>query len=849
MARTSHDIPAVPDAGDLLFRASIEDQTYKFFEDFDDRLDNMERRTSNGFKGVEESVDNAGLKMGMVGGIIGGLTMKLVEMAEAGVDAFFNFAKSSADLRARVDTLGVSLNIAGRNAGYTADQLAAFEESVKSRGITTQQTRDALIQMAQSELDLSKASDLARVSQDAAVNAGITSAQAFERITSAIVTLQPEILRNMNITVDLQSAYTRYAATVGKTAEQLTYTERKQVALNEVLRQGQVIAGTYEAAMGTVGKQLTSLPRYQEEISMIFGGLFQAGYLQGVTTYKELLADILDFLKAHQSELEATAASAGDLISILLDTIKQAMSQIASVGDMAWQSISQLFELLSTNPQAMSDFLDSLTDVAGILDTATKSVILVRAGFTALFKAWEQGVQIGLNLLTIVKAAASINPLDPSSINANTIAEAMQARDAISDTFKVDKWQQVQDWFNESVRESTELIKENETATENAGEATSKYAEIQANKLADALSLANAKLKQMKESMEDDALERQIKAQRDAIEEELRGQWAKEDMARTHAERIRQIMEGSEDSKTHLLEQANEARLNAEEDYRKRLQQIQEEFNFNASELARRRDAVGLLALIRSNKRQLEQEKKTYEDSRKKAQENFDKAMEQINATMQEQLAKAEEARVKELESYQRNLDRQRQLKELHDQWAQEDRDRQTRKMLDDMVKQFAGMDAVTREGLQTLLDDWGGYFKALGEAINSYYSGMSGGGTSGGSDEIISNPGGGEAGSSVTEDLHDQEIRDNRDYDNDGKIGQAGLVSSMLTPTTMTASALGSMPPSPARVPSVGGSNREAVDITVKLDAPQMEPYIQRVVLNTLYEIERARNGKSIRA
>jgi hypothetical protein len=118
----------------------------------------------------------------------------------------------------------------------------------------------------QAELDVADATKLARVAQDAAVIAGYNSSQAAEQMTEAIAKQRPELLSAFGFTRNLYEIYNDYAKTVGKTAKQLSEAEKKQAMLNYILAEGEKIAGTYEASMGAVGKQIGSLKRYWDDL-------------------------------------------------------------------------------------------------------------------------------------------------------------------------------------------------------------------------------------------------------------------------------------------------------------------------------------------------------------------------------------------------------------------------------------------------------------------------------------------------------------------------------------------------------------------------------------------------------
>lgn len=220
---------------------------------------------------------------------------KALALAAAAVVSI-NFAKNliqeSTMLAARVETLGVVLNVIGRNAGYTSSQMKEFQKSVASMGITTQESSQAIIRMAQAHLDLTQASQLARVAQDAAVIGNINSSEAMNRLIHGITTLQPEILRTIGITVSFEQEYAKAAATMGKSAQALTQNEKQQIAFNATLARGKDIAGSYEAAMGTVGKQINSLPRFVEEAKRVFGEFFAPALSSAVVYFTDKLKQL-----------------------------------------------------------------------------------------------------------------------------------------------------------------------------------------------------------------------------------------------------------------------------------------------------------------------------------------------------------------------------------------------------------------------------------------------------------------------------------------------------------------------------------------------------------------------------
>ena len=221
-------------------------------------------------------------------------TAAIAAAAVVAMKKAFDFAKDATLLAARVDTLGAVTQLMGRTAGLSAVEIHELEKGIQSMGITTQASRQSLAQMVRAEIDLSKATDLARLAQDAAVISGDNSSQAFEKLTLIIGTGNTLMARRMGLLVDFEGAYKTLAATLGKSADELTQVEKVQARTNEVMAQGATIAGAYSAAMETTGKKLSSFARHTEELKLAFGSQLE----EGLGMFVDISADTIDVITA-----------------------------------------------------------------------------------------------------------------------------------------------------------------------------------------------------------------------------------------------------------------------------------------------------------------------------------------------------------------------------------------------------------------------------------------------------------------------------------------------------------------------------------------------------------------------
>jgi len=217
-----------------------------------------------------------------------------------------DYVKESALMAARYETLGVVLATVGKTAGYTSTQMEHASQEIAAQGITMLESRNSAIKLVQAHVDLVNASKLARIAQDAAVIGNINSSEAFERLVNGVSRGNVLILRNIGINVNLQAAYAQMADSLGKSTKELTENERVQARLNAVIERGSDIAGTYEAAMGTAGKQILSMQRYVDDLKVKFGETFNEVLTVGVMGLTQGLKDangeVSELAKSNQLE-------------------------------------------------------------------------------------------------------------------------------------------------------------------------------------------------------------------------------------------------------------------------------------------------------------------------------------------------------------------------------------------------------------------------------------------------------------------------------------------------------------------------------------------------------------------
>lgn len=197
--------------------------------------------------------------------------------------------KETTMLASRYGELGIVMEVVGRNAGYSRAELDSLEEGLKRTGISAIESRNNIARMISANIDLAKATELARLAQDAAVIGGLNSSDAFQRLVRGIQTAEIETLRNIGLNVSFERSYEELAQQLGKTASELTELEKVQARTNGVLQAAPNIAGAYEASLDNAGKALRSSTRYLEDFQVKLGEATQPAFAKGVEAYSNSL--------------------------------------------------------------------------------------------------------------------------------------------------------------------------------------------------------------------------------------------------------------------------------------------------------------------------------------------------------------------------------------------------------------------------------------------------------------------------------------------------------------------------------------------------------------------------------
>ena len=217
-------------------------------------------------------------------------TIATAMAAVEGIKKVLEQTFENAQLAARLNQQELAFRNLASQAGESADDILESMSQMSGRTVTEMQLMQSASRAAILGIPFDSLTDLMEIARASARGTGEDVKFMFESITTGIARGSPLILDNLGITLDLKQANQDYALALGKTAESLTDTERKQALLNAVLASGKEIVD----AVGGSMDELTAVEQWDALQTAVTEFRTEMG--QGLQqTFKDLSAAATDF--------------------------------------------------------------------------------------------------------------------------------------------------------------------------------------------------------------------------------------------------------------------------------------------------------------------------------------------------------------------------------------------------------------------------------------------------------------------------------------------------------------------------------------------------------------------------
>ena len=283
--------------------------------DSTDKLGKSARTTDRNLKGAAQTSANGTKNFSkMAQGIGGSLVPAYATLAANvfAVTAAFNAFQKAAQIEQLEANLIRVGNVAGQNLGGVAQSL----RDITGAAIDTETALRATAQGTAQGFSATQLQTLATLAKGASISLGRDLPDALDRLIRGTAKLEPEILDELGIIVRLDDATREYAASLGKTAAQLTTFERQQAFANAVSEQGL-------KKFGEVAKAVESNPF--DKLAASFMDL-KKDVFQGIN---DVFEPVAKFLSTNEFALSGAILAFG---STIINQLTPALSDMAEAG-------------------------------------------------------------------------------------------------------------------------------------------------------------------------------------------------------------------------------------------------------------------------------------------------------------------------------------------------------------------------------------------------------------------------------------------------------------------------------------------------------------------------------------
>lgn len=243
-----------------------------------------------------KDLDNllSGVASGGLGGLLAGAGIG------AGIVALGSMGMAMAETGAKAQALEASFGSMASAAGQSSAQmLSAMQQASGGTIANTDLMLAANRAMSFGVADTAEEmTSLIQLAMAQAAKMGIPVQQAFDDLVTGVGRLSPMILDNLGVTVSTEKAFAAYATELGKTADQLTETEKRQAFLNAMMAAAPNAAAESATAAASnasaFAKMDVSLKNFSDSLGMLLAGPM-ADIAEWVSWMAENATDATDF--------------------------------------------------------------------------------------------------------------------------------------------------------------------------------------------------------------------------------------------------------------------------------------------------------------------------------------------------------------------------------------------------------------------------------------------------------------------------------------------------------------------------------------------------------------------------
>ncbi len=288
----------------------------------------------------------------------------------------------------------------------TISNLDAMAVTTKALTLGVVDNADAMAELVEIAITLGRAQ-------------GLTATKAVDDLTTALGRQSPMILDNLGIQLKLTEAYDIYADQLGKTAEELSDTEKQQAFLNAALQKGGEVArklgGIQEDAAAQTEQLGAAFSNLKVEVGESLSGIVTpliSDLAEKIVEWKEAWDEFPEEKQARIIKLVIGLAAAGPIVSGV-GRITTAIGALwatalgpaglafgALIGALVWfentGGIAQAYDNISDLIKAFGDLGDEGEDVVAVTEAIVESLTTGMREATTAVNLYIRNVETGV---------------------------------------------------------------------------------------------------------------------------------------------------------------------------------------------------------------------------------------------------------------------------------------------------------------------------------------------------------------------------------------------------------------------------------------------------------------------
>ena len=331
----------------------------------EDNIDGMEKQNKKSSSEMETSWSRFGRILETTAGVaIANLaTMMGSEVVKAfkqGIGEALLFEEQMIALNQQVDNSGEFLDSLRKSTNGLVNDLSLLKSANRALAFGLEQ--ESVPALAETAVALGKLQ-------------GLSPDQAFNDIVTGIARASPMILDNLGIVIDAETTYNKYAEAIGKTAEQLTKTERLLALQNQVIENSRIQVLKNVIAQTTLKDRLTQFRTELENTRReIAGGTL--GFFEKLEVANRKNADIdlraIEILK-EKTGMTLQEAEATRRLNEYYDIRNDLTKEIVEGDKKFEEGLKELNSALDSNLDTLKELGNQLDDYKDKLDETRKS--------------------------------------------------------------------------------------------------------------------------------------------------------------------------------------------------------------------------------------------------------------------------------------------------------------------------------------------------------------------------------------------------------------------------------------------------------------------------------------------